>query len=97
MAAGDFADVCLLLSSEKKTIAVPDEAIVEQIGNYFVYVKSGDHSYEKRRIEKGESNGTLTQVTSGLADGDIVVTKGATMVRLAETANAIPEGHSHNH
>lgn len=97
MAAGDFADVCLLLSTDKEAIAVPDEAIVEQMGNYFVYVKSGDHSYEKRRIEKGESNGTLTQVTSGLAEGEIVVTKGATMVRLAETANVVPEGHSHTH
>ncbi len=97
MAAGDFVDINVLLSSDNSSIAVPDAAIVEQMGNYFVYVKSGDHSYEKRKIEKGQSNGTLTQVTSGLVEGETVVIKGASMVRLAETANAVPEGHSHTH
>lgn len=97
LAAGDYVDVCLLLSSDKQAIAIPDEAIVEQMGNYFVYLKSGDHSYEKRRIERGQSNGTQTQITSGLREGDIIVTKGTTIVRLAETSDVIPEGHSHTH
>lgn len=97
LAAGDYVDVCLVLSSDKQAIAIPDEAIIEQMGNYFVYLKSGDHSYEKRRIERGQSNGTQTQITSGLREGDIIVTKGTTIVRLAETSDVIPEGHSHTH
>lgn len=95
--AGAYAEVCLLLQPEEPSLSVPDEAITEQQGIYFVYVKTGDHTYEKRRIEKNESNGFATRIISGLNEGDDVVVKGVTMVRLAETNGAVPEGHSHNH
>lgn len=97
LSSGSYADVCLISESGTPSIVVPTVAITEQQGNYFVYIKKGDHSYEKRKIDPGDSNGPGTQIRSGLSEGDILVTKGATMVKLAESSGTVPEGHSHNH
>ncbi len=97
LSSGTYVDICLIGESGTPSIVVPTVAITEQQGNYFVYIKEGDHTYEKRKIDPGESNGPMTQIRSGLSEGDVLVTKGAMMVKLAESSGAIPEGHSHNH
>lgn len=97
LSSGTYVDVCLIGEGGTPSIAVPTIAITEQQGNYFVYIKEGDHTYEKRKIDPGASNGPMTQIRSGLSEGDVLVTKGAIMVKLAESSGAIPEGHSHNH
>lgn len=97
LSSGSYVDVCLIGEGGTPSIAVPTVAITEQQGNYFVYIKKGDHSYEKRKVDPGDSNGPMTQIRSGLSEGDVLVTKGATMVKLAESSGAVPEGHSHHH
>lgn len=96
-APGSFVDICLLGSSSENAIAIPTEALTESQGNYFVYVKTGDHTYEKRIVTIGETNGPEAKIISGLVDGEIVVVKGATIVKLAETSGNVPQGHTHNH
>lgn len=76
---------------------MPNEAITEQQGNYFIYVKTGSHSYEKRKVIPGLSNGIETEIKSGIHEGENIVVKGATIVRLSEQGGNIPQGHSHNH
>lgn len=97
LSSGSYADVCLITNVGSDAIVVPTEAISEQQGAYFVYVKESEHCYEKRRVTLGESNGSETAITSGLEPGDEVVVKGAIMVKLAESSGAVPEGHSHSH
>ena len=94
---GTYVDVNLLGEGSAPAISLPTDAIVEQQGNYFAYIKSGDHSYEKRRIELGESSGGRRKVVSGLKSGEQVVVKGAIMVKIAESSGTVPEGHTHNH
>ncbi|MDE6050634.1 MAG: efflux RND transporter periplasmic adaptor subunit [Paramuribaculum sp.] len=97
LSAGTFAEVNLITASSQPAIAVPTEALSEQQGTYFVYVKEGDHAYEKRKVEIGESDGQRTVIKAGLEPGESVVVKGTIMVKLAESSGAVPEGHSHNH
>lgn len=94
---GTFIDVCLLGEGSTPAVALPTEAIVEQQGAYFAYVKTGDHSYEKRKLTLGDSAGSITRILSGVKPGDNVVVKGAVVVKLAESSGAVPEGHTHNH
>lgn len=94
---GTYVDVCLKCQGSTPAITLPTDAIVEQQGAYFAYVKTGDHSYEKRKIELGETAGDRRRVISGIEAGDQVVMKGAIVVKLAESSGAVPEGHSHNH
>lgn len=97
LSSGAFAEICLIGNAKGDVITMPHSAISEQQGNYFVYVKSGQHSYQKRLVTLGLSDGILTEITSGLNDGDMAVVNGASIVKLAETSGAVPEGHSHNH
>lgn len=94
---GSGTEVYLRGASREGVIAIPAEALVEQMGQKFVFVRHGDHAYIKKPVTTGDSDGRRTEITSGIEPGEDVVVSGATFVRLAEQATVAPEGHSHNH
>lgn len=94
---GMAVEVYLAASPEGEAISVPRDALYEQMGQMFVFVKTSGHGYEKRPVKTGRSDGERVSIEQGLAEGDLVVTEGMTYVRLAEQATVVPEGHSHNH
>jgi membrane fusion protein (multidrug efflux system) len=61
-------------------LLVPEEAIVPEQGDMFVFVVAGD-SVEKRKIRLGERRVGNVQVVEGLAEGEIVVTEGTQKIR----------------
>lgn len=97
LAPGTFVDASVILTDTTTAIAVPTASISEQYGNYFVYVRSGDHEYIKQKVSVGTSTGSLTEITSGLQPGQEIVVEGMAAVKLSESSGAVPEGHSHNH
>lgn len=94
---GSFAEVYLIGTKRHDVIAVPVEAISEQQGAHFVYVRLDEDCYEKRPVTLGYTDGENVEIKSGLSTGDNVVTGGMTFVKLAETSGVVPEGHSHSH
>lgn len=94
---GSALEVYLSSAATIERLSVPAEALAEQMGQMFVFVKTSAHGYEKRPVTTGHSDGERVLITSGISEGDSVVTRGATFVRLAEQATVVPEGHSHNH
>ncbi len=94
---GSYVKVSLLAGKSVDALTVPKQSVVEKLGEKFVYVKVDDNCYRRCPVELGESDGTRYVVKSGLHAGDKVVTEGVTFVRIAESAGAIPEGHSHSH
>ena len=94
--AGTPVEVRLLADKAGSVLSVPREAVAEQMGEKFVYVKNSEHSYIKTPVTLGRGDGLRYEVTSGLAEGDSVVIAGTTFVRLAETAGVVPEGHHHH-
>ena len=101
LSAGMYADVWLVLSSEKGNVKpsmmIPNTAVIENEGEYFAYVKIDDHGYEKRHLTLGVNDGKNIEVKSGLSFGDNLVTEGAMIVKMAENNGKVPEGHTHNH
>lgn len=97
IAPGTFTEVYLIGSLRQGVITVPATAVTEQQGNYYVYVREGHECYEKRLVKPGGSDGRRVEILSGIKAGDNVVVTGATVVKLAESSGAVPEGHSHNH
>lgn len=93
--SGSFAEVYLLTGERSGVMSVPNGAITEAQGLYFVYVQESTHSYRRQEVTLGANNGQRTEITSGIKPGDKVVTKGAVALRLAATAGTVPEGHSH--
>lgn len=94
---GSYVEVYLLGDERQDVISVPLTAISEQQGKYFVYVQIDDEGYLKSPVTLGARDGQRVEILSGLHAGDNVVVTGTTTVRLAETSNVVPEGHTHNH
>ena len=92
-----YVDAYMLLETQREALSVPNEALVEQQGQWFVYVQLDEDCYEKRPVKIGGSNGEEIEVLEGIQAGENVVIKGTTFVKLAETADAVPEAHSHSH
>jgi RND family efflux transporter MFP subunit len=92
---GAFAEVYLLTATQHGVMSVPLTAITEEQGLYFVYLQLGESTYKKQEVRLGANDGTHTQIISGLAQGDKVVSQGVMQVKLAASNAIIPEGHSH--
>lgn len=68
-------DITIETSRQSDVLTVPTEAIREEKGNTYVYKKT-DGKYEKVSITTGVKNEDDVIITSGLIEGDTVVTKG---------------------
>lgn len=94
---GTAVEVYLLGTTSRKALTVPVSAIVEQQGDYYVYLKVGEDIYLKQPVTLGAADGSRREVLSGLHGGETIVTEGTTAVTLAAAAGNVPEGHSHQH
>lgn len=97
LTAGAPVEVRLLRGGGTDAVVVPRSALTEEEGIYFVYVETSDEHFRKQRVQTGANDGVNVQILSGLGAGDRVVTKGATLLKLAANSGKAPEGHSHNH
>lgn len=69
---GYSADAEIILDRKENVLRIPTESIFEDNHVYAYNPQSGN--LEKRQIEKGIGNWSFTEVISGVAEGDIVVT-----------------------
>ena len=76
-------------------IAVPRPAIVERDGRTVVYVQIDGEHFEERAVRVVARAGARVAIT-GIEAGERVVTRGAHLVRLAESA-AGGQAHGHIH
>ena len=79
------------------TFRVRNQGIVEEMGNYFVFVQLTPESFEKRMVTLGATDGRCTEILSGVKEGERVVTRGASMVRLAQNGAALDPHAGHVH
>lgn len=95
--SGSFVTVYIATRGDREALSVPNEALVEEMGNYFLFKKVCDGEYEKTQVTLGSTDGLRTEITSGVVEGDIVVTRGASMVRLAQGSGALDPHAGHVH
>lgn len=92
---GSFVEIYLISSPMKDVLTVPVSALTEDQGNYFVYVQLDAEGYRRQQVTLGANDGKDVQILSGLQAGDTVVSRGATLVKMASFSGAIPHGHTH--
>jgi membrane fusion protein, multidrug efflux system len=73
---GDFINARLLLETQPNVLVVPSSAIQRGPRGLFVWTVTASNTAEPRPIEVSASTGDLTIVTTGLNEGDRVVTDG---------------------
>lgn len=89
-----FAEAFLQAPSKEDVLAVPNTALMESEGNYWLYVQTSGEGFEKREVLCGATNGVQTIIRQGLHAGEVVVVKGAYRVKQASMSNEVPE-HVH--
>ena len=95
--AGSLVNLFLLCDNNQKYVTVPNTALIEEMGLYYVFVQEEAEGYEKRLVGIGNSDGLNTVITSGLSADERVVTKGATYVKLAGMNTALDPHAGHIH
>lgn len=94
---GMFAEVQIMVGAGRKVTAVPQDAIMLDEGEQFVFIKHGDH-FDRRVVEAGDHNDEgLVAVLSGLKIGELVVVQGHHQLNSQqEMSNTDPHaGHTH--
>jgi RND family efflux transporter MFP subunit len=92
---GTYAEIYLRGEPVTDCITVPNTAILEEFGKYFIYVEGEDHQFIKRHIEKGMTDGINTEVLKGLHEGETVVATGAYAVKTSQMSTSAPGTHKH--
>jgi len=94
---GSFVEMFIKTQTNAQAVTVPNEALIEEMGNYFVFVQLTPELFEKQAIKKGVTDGIRTEITEGVSAGDRVVSKGAILVKLAQASGALDPhaGHAH--
>jgi cobalt-zinc-cadmium efflux system membrane fusion protein len=64
-----------------QAILVPATAVVRDGDAAYVFARSKSGSFDRRTITLGETRGDSVEITSGLSDGDMVVTEGSELLR----------------
>jgi membrane fusion protein (multidrug efflux system) len=72
---GMFANVELVVRSVPDALAVPSIAIIPELGGKKVFVYD-DGRAQPRTVETGIRTENEVQITSGVAEGDLVITSG---------------------
>lgn len=95
--SGSFIEMFIKTQAQTEVLTVTNEAIVEEMGNYFVYVQHTPELFEKRPVKTGDTDGIRTEIIEGVSQGERVVGKGAILVKLAQSAGAIDPHAGHVH
>ena len=94
--AGSFAEIFLLTTPLNNQLVVPVSSLLEEQGNYYVYVQVAGESFLKRPVKPGFIDGNFTNIVSGLAPGDRVVSVGAIFIKASSQMTGTPS-HGHEH
>lgn len=85
-----------------KQINIPYRAVVEQMGEYFVYLISANDTVKQKKVQVGPAQGQSIIVKSGLNPGDKIVLEGiqkihqGSVVDTAKNPNTNPAGPGGN-
>lgn len=93
---GSYAEVYLQTTPIYNALAIPETALIEEQGVFYVYVQTAGESFQKREVKTGASDGKNIQILSGIAEGERVVDKGSYQIKLATMSGTMP-AHGHEH
>jgi len=79
--SGMSTTVRVLNSGEQKAVTIPYKAVVEQLGEYYVYVLGDSSKVSQRKIVPGKQVGTNIIIRDGLTPGDKIVVQGIQNLR----------------
>ena len=95
---GMFSDVSIRTGHVENALTLPEEALFEDEGKFFIFVQKDGESFERREVKAGIRGGGLVQMLAGVKEDERVVLKGGYYVKLASLSSRMPDphaGHAH--
>jgi RND family efflux transporter MFP subunit len=94
---GSFIELYLKTITNSQALTIPNDALMEDQGTFYVYVQIYPELFERREVKPGATDGIRTEVITGIATGDRIITKGAALVKLAQATSSLDAHSGHNH
>ena len=94
---GVFVEVYLKTVTNNMALVVPNSSLLEEQGNFFVFVQVTPELFEKRDVKVGPTDGVNSEIIGGLNRNERIVSKGAIMVKLAQASGALDPHAGHVH
>ena len=94
---GGFVEVFLKTITNANALTVPNSALLEDQGIFFVLVQVTPEMFEKREVTVGSTDGLRSDIISGLSPTERIVTRGAILVKLAQASGTLDAHAGHVH
>jgi multidrug efflux pump subunit AcrA (membrane-fusion protein) len=94
---GGFVEVYLKTLTNSNALTIPNSAILEEQGNFSVFVQITPELFEKREVKPGATDGLRTEILKGVNPGERVISVGAILVKLAQTTDSLDAHSGHVH
>lgn len=73
---GMYATVLSDAQVKRKAVTVPQRAVQQTLGKYFISVIDEDGNAKQKEVKVGQQIGKFWLITDGLQDGDIIIVDG---------------------
>jgi cobalt-zinc-cadmium efflux system membrane fusion protein len=83
-----FVTVAIAATANRRVLVVPAGAVQTMDGESVVFVRSGADQFSRRAVTTGAEADGLVEIAGGLAEGDVVATSGAFLLKSALAAPA---------
>jgi membrane fusion protein (multidrug efflux system) len=90
LADGEFVTVLLEGVQPISVLAIPRTAVVSDQQGDYVLVVDAQNKAQERRVQLGQSTPSTAVVTSGLTEGELVISQGVQRVRPGQPVSASP-------
>lgn len=97
LVSGSFVELYIMTKDENEGIMIPNSALIEEMGSFFVFVEVRHELFEKRAVTVGVSDGFNTQIVRGLESDETIVSKGAIYIKLAQGSGKLDPHAGHVH
>ena len=81
---GNFIEITIDTSGDRKVLSVPKSAVVREQGETFVFVFDGGETFERRQVALGAEGAEFYEVLSGLKEDERIVTDGVYQLRTTQ-------------
>lgn len=95
--AGSFVEVYLKTLTNTQALTVPNTALLEEQGYFYVWVQLNPELFEKREVTAGKTDGVRTEIVKGISVNERVVTRGAMLIKLAQATGTLDAHSGHVH
>lgn len=82
-----------VLKEDVESLMIPEQAIVPERSNQYVFVVGAENIVERRLVKSGRRRPGEVEILEGLESGELVITEGTQKVRPGQQVEILP-GHS---